>query len=70
MSVQEIIVALIVFLCVAEVIRRTLKFFRSPKNNENPCANCVGGCDLKRIMDEKKQNCGAIQKKNDEKCCG
>lgn len=69
MTVQELIVALIVFLCVAEVIRRTLNFFRSAKSGDNPCANCVGGCDLKKIIDEKKQNCKVIQKRNNKKCC-
>ena len=70
MSVQEIIVILIVFLCVAEIGRRTIKFFRSTKNDDSPCANCVGGCDLKRIIDMKKQNCKAIQKRDSKKCCG
>lgn len=70
MTVQEFIVALIVFLCVAEVFRRTLKFFRSTRNGDNPCANCVGGCDLKRIIDAKKENCKVIQKQKSKNYSG
>lgn len=70
MIVQEWIVALIVLLCVIALGRWVLRFFRSAKNNDNPCANCVGGCDIKRMFDEKQQKCIENQKKGNKKCCG
>lgn len=70
MTIQEWIVALIVLLCVIEVGRRILRFFRSAKNNANPCANCAGGCDMKRMFDEKQQKCRENQKKGNKKYCG
>jgi len=69
MTIQEWIVAIIVLLCAVEIGRRTIRFFRSAKNNDNPCANCVGGCDLKRMLDEKQQKCRENQGKGNKKCC-
>lgn len=72
MNWQSIIVGIIVLFCLFEIIRRTLKFFRSAKANDNPCASCASGCDLKRMFDEKQQDCRSKQKKgsNKKKCCG
>lgn len=70
MTTQEWIVALIVLLCLVEVGRRIIRFFRSTKRKQNPCANCTTGCDLKRMFDEKQQECKANSKKNKKKCCG
>lgn len=47
-----------------------LCFFRRTKENGNPCANCVTGCDLKRLMDEKHAECSATKKEKKKKCCG
>lgn len=69
MSLQEIIVIAIVFFCVNYVGIRLLKYFRSIKNNDNPCTNC-SGCDLRRMMDQKKQDCKENGKeKNKNSCC-
>lgn len=57
MSVQDWIVILIVLFCVAVAGRWIVRFFRSVKNNENPCANCATGCDLKRALEEKQKAC-------------
>lgn len=70
MTTQEWIVAFIVLLCLVEVRRRVIRFFRSTKRKQNPCANCTTGCDLKRMFDEKQQECKGNDKKNKKKCCG
>jgi hypothetical protein len=70
MTIQEWIVAIIVLLCVMEAGRRILRFFRSAKDDDNPCANCSGECDLKRLSDKKRQKCTENQKKGNKKCCG
>lgn len=70
MTWQEIVVGIIVLACLVEVVRRMIRFFRSAKNNENPCVNCATGCDLKRMLDEKQQQCKSEQKPSDKKCCG
>ncbi|MDR0745797.1 MAG: hypothetical protein LBF17_04795 [Mediterranea sp.] len=70
MAIQEWIVAIIVLFCVIEAGRRTVRFLRSAKGDDDPCANCVGGCDLKRLLDEKQQECKKNQKKGNKKCCG
>jgi hypothetical protein len=70
MTIQDWIVALIVLLCAIEIGRRIVRFFRPAKNDDNPCANCVSGCDLKRLSDEKPQIYRKDQKKGNKKCCG
>lgn len=70
LTFQEWIVAVIVFICVILVVNRIIHFFRSAKNNENPCAGCVNGCDLKKMLDEKQQKCKEDLKKKNKKCCG
>ena len=69
MTVQEWIVAAIVLLCAIEVGRRVWRFLRLAKDDDNPCANCVGGCDLKRMMDNKQQKCKENLKIENKKCC-
>ncbi|NDV59100.1 hypothetical protein D0T85_13410 [Bacteroides sp. 519] len=66
---QEWIVGIVVLLCVIEVTRRVIVFFRSAKNN-NPCANCTSGCDLKQLFEDKQQQCRSQQCKSNKKCCG
>lgn len=70
MTWQEIIVGIIVLICLIEVTRRTIRFFRTARDNDNPCASCSTGCDLKRMFDEKQQQCKSGQKPPDKKCCG
>jgi len=69
MTVQEWIVAAIALFCAIEMGRRIWRFFQHAKNDHNPCANCVGGCDLKRMLDEKQQKCRENQKKKDKNSC-
>lgn len=70
MTWQDWAVGIVVLLCAIEVVRRSIRFFRSAKNNDNPCASCTSGCDLKQLFDEKQQKCRSEQKKPDKKCCG
>lgn len=55
MTWQDWAVGVIVLLCVAVVARRVVCFFRSARDNNNPCANCATGCELKRMRDKMKK---------------
>lgn len=73
MSWQDWVVAVIILLCVIELFRRVLRFFRPSKENESPCSNCPTGCELKRMMDEKQRDCSKNSKnhkKENKNCCG
>lgn len=37
-------------------------FFRRTRESENPCDSCVSGCDLKDMMEKKRQECGVKKK--------
>jgi hypothetical protein len=67
MTWQDWAVGIVVLLCVIEVIRRIVRFFRSAKNNDNPCANCTSDCDLKQLFDAKQQKCRTQQDKPNKK---
>lgn len=66
---QELIVAFLIIFCLIRVIYGIYIFFHRAKNDENPCANCVSGCELKRQLDKKKQECGKNQKDSNKNCC-
>lgn len=67
---QEWVVALLITLCVIRMIYGIYIFFRSTKNNENPCVGCVSGCELKRQLDKKQQECKEQKPRKKKKCCG
>ena len=67
---QEWVVALLIVLCVARMVYGIYNFFRSTKNNENPCASCASGCELKRQLDKKQQECKVTKKHPKKNCCG
>lgn len=43
-----------------------LSFFRRVKENDNPCASCASGCELKDMMEKKQKECSS-KKKNTKK---
>lgn len=63
MNWQQWVVAILLLLCIVRIGWGIYAFFRRTKENGNPCANCVTGCDLKRLMDEKRAECSATKKK-------
>lgn len=67
---QEWVVALLLLCCLYWIGRRIRMFFRRMNEKNNPCANCVTGCDIKRLYDEKRLACGKNQKISKKKCCG
>ncbi len=67
---QEWVVGLLIVLCVVRVAYGILRFFRRAKSGENPCASCASGCELKRQLDKKQQECKATQKPPKKNCCG
>lgn len=40
-----------------------LCFFRRVKENDNPCASCASGCELKDMMDKKRKECSSKKKR-------
>lgn len=69
MSLQELIVSAIVFFCVFYVGNRIVNFFKGANRNDNPCANCTTGCELRDLMEKKKQICREEQKSKRKNCC-
>ena len=68
MSLQELIVSAIVFFCVFYVGNRIVLFFRNSNNNENPCSSCTSGCELRDMMEKKKQQCSELKRNEKKKC--
>lgn len=62
MNWQQWAVAILLLLCIVR-IGWGIYAFSAGQRNGNPCANCVTGCDLKRLMDEKRAECSATKKK-------
>lgn len=67
---QEWVVALLITLCVIRMIYGIYIFFRRTKNNENPCASCASGCELKRQLEKKQQECKENKSRKKKNCCG
>jgi len=44
-------------------------FFAGQKEMVTHVQNCVTGCDLKRLMDEKRAECSATKKEKKKNCC-
>ena len=70
MNWQQWVVAILLLLCIVRIGCGIYAFFRRTRENGNPCANCVTGCDLKRLMDEKRVECSATKKEKKKNCCG
>ncbi len=67
---QEIVVAVILVCCIALIGRNIFHFFKKVKKKGNPCESCVSGCDLKRQLDKKRQECASKTLPPKKKCCG
>lgn len=70
MNWQEWVVGLLLVLCVVRLGYSLRLFFRRVKNNNNPCASCASGCDLKDMMEKRKAECSAKKQSSKKKCCG
>ena len=55
MNWQEWVVGLLIVLCVARILYGIYLFFRRVKENDNPCASCASGCELKDMMEKKQK---------------
>lgn len=66
MNWQEWVVGLLIVLCIARILYGIYVFFHRVNKNDNPCANCASGCELKEMMEKKQKECSA-KKKNKEK---
>ena len=67
---QEWVVGVLIVLCIARVIYGIYLFFRRVKENDNPCASCASGCELKNLYDKKRAECSGVTKKKKKSCCG
>lgn len=67
---QEWVVAILLLLCVVRIGMSVYSFFRCTKEKGNPCASCASGCDIKRLYDEKRDECRKGSKKAKKSCCG
>ncbi|WP_321332694.1 hypothetical protein [uncultured Bacteroides sp.] len=70
MNWQNWVVIILVILCFGEVSRRIYLFFRRAEDNDNPCANCASGCELKDMMEKKQKKCKDKATKSKKNCCG
>ena len=66
---QDWIVALIVLLCVGRLSVSLWHLYQKTTGAENPCAHCTEPCDIKRLYDQKVQNCCHGHKKTKKSCC-
>lgn len=69
MNLQDILVIVIVIVCILYAGIRMTKYFRSVRKGDNPCENCVSGCDLRRMMNEKQKECSKNNRKSNKNCC-
>ena len=70
MNWQEWVVGLLIILCVARILYGIYVFFRRVKENDNPCASCASGCELKDMMEKKRKECSSKKKNTKKNCCG
>jgi hypothetical protein len=69
-SWQDGVVALIVVLCVTRMgIGLWQLYQKSKRADENPCIHCSQPCDIKRLYDQKMQDCCCENKKTKKTCC-
>ena len=69
-NLQEWAVALLILLCIIRIFYGFYKFFHHVRNNDNPCASCASGCELKRQLEKKQQECKEIKGNSNKNCCG
>lgn len=67
---QEWIALALVALCVLRMLYGFLQFFRRARKSQSPCDSCVSGCELKDMLDKKRQECVEAPKNKKKKCCG
>ncbi|NCC10283.1 MAG: hypothetical protein EOM31_07205 [Bacteroidia bacterium] len=65
---QEIVVALLLLGSLVYAGYKLYLFFRGIRKNDNPCENCVSGCELRDMMDKRRKECGEKAKKEKKKC--
>ena len=67
---QEWVVGVLIVLCIARVIYGIYVFFRRTRESANPCDSCVSGCELKDVMEKKRNECSVKKKSTKKNCCG
>ncbi len=67
---QEWAVGILIVFCVARIVYGIYLFFHRTEVSENPCDTCVTGCELKDMMQKKRNECGAKNKSTKKNCCG
>lgn len=64
---QGIVVALLLLGSLVYVGYKLYLFFRGIRKNDNPCENCVSGCELRDMMARKRKECGGKAQKGNKK---
>ena len=67
---QQIVVIILLTLCVIRIALSIYTFFRKTNDKANPCDTCPTGCELKNMLDKKRDECHNSRKENKKKCCG
>ena len=66
---QEWVVGVLLLLCAVRIGMSVYSFFHRSKENSSPCDSCASGCELKKLYDEKRAECGKATKKKKKSCC-
>ncbi len=56
--------------CLFKIGERIYHIIQDARGNKNPCDRCAAGCELKRQLEEKQQQCGNKTVKKKKSCCG
>ena len=67
-SWQEWVVSLLIIVCSLRIVYGIYTFFLRAKKNDNPCASCASGCELKRQLDKKQDVCKNERKTLKKNC--
>ena len=67
---QEWVVGIVVVACLLYVLLGIYRFFCKVRKKDNPCASCISGCELKHLLEQKKEECRKSKSASKKKCCG
>ena len=69
MTLQEFVVATLLLICLVRISIGIYRFYQKIKEKENPCANCVSDCEIKRLYDKRCERETEERKKTKKSCC-
>ena len=69
MTWQEFAVATLLLICLVRISIGIYKFYQKIKEKDNPCANCVSDCEIKRLYNKRCEREAEERKKTKKSCC-